>query len=425
MPTGTFHRSECSDCIIPTNNQSTVLERVASNGMIYAVATCDVSGYCKCIRPYVADETCHHVATKYGNMSQLAFLLSAYCVWLPVYLFFAFGTAYLLTDKCTAPRPLPKSSRSRYNKRKNTRKKTCFFLCQCNGAILIISLILVGILLRGISLFVDPLNMFHRLPGNIFDLLQQIGTSCWLMSGLFTVQCFVQSTQVALKLRGAMKGAWKLKYATFGGAIALTMWGLTDVVFRFIPEFSDVFAFMNAYRVLIDGTTCLVLMILAMIWGHRAVKLLSHNQRFFQSKASIIAESGGNKSGCWRGNVDGNNRSNGSNGSGGGGQTTFQETTKIRKYASSWKRKVKITRSRRTRRQQVVNTWIVHLKGVAIFVFLLFVTIILYSLVGLGSVDAKVSLFPSPPSLNVSYCLKMLLIHSFFPFLSHTLHLIY
>ena len=97
---------------------------------------------------------------------------------------------------------------------------------------------------------------------------------------------------------------------------------------------------MNAYRVVIDGTTCLVLMLFAMVWGHQAVKLLGHNQQLFRSQTKV---------------------------------------------ALSSKRNSLI---RRTRRQQIVNTWIIHLRCVAIFVFLMFVTIILYSLVGLGDISS-------------------------------------
>lgn len=48
-----------------------------------------------------------------------------------------------------------------------------------------------------------------------------------------------------------------------------------------------------------------------------------------------------------------------------------------------------IKKIRRTRRQQIVNTWIVHLRLVAVFVFLLFLTIILYSLLGMGDIDSR------------------------------------
>ena len=230
MPMGRFHRSECLDCI--PSNHSRTLRRVYRQTRGTPVGLCDSEGMCKCIRPYVADRTCHHVASKYGNVSQATFLGTIYGIWFPLYLFFIFGALYLLMDKCTAP--MPRSKLSRYNK-KNPRRPP---LCRCNNAISIISLILGGLCFRGISLFVDPLNMFHIIPSSIVDLTQQTGTSCWLMSALFTIECFVYSTQLALKLRGALKGFWKLRLAVVGGAVLLGLWGLTDLIFRFVEEFA-------------------------------------------------------------------------------------------------------------------------------------------------------------------------------------------
>jgi hypothetical protein len=48
-----------------------------------------------------------------------------------------------------------------------------------------------------------------------------------------------------------------------------------------------------------------------------------------------------------------------------------------------------IQKTQRTRRQQIVNTWIIHLRLMAVFVFLLFLTIIVYSLMGVGDIDSR------------------------------------
>mgnify|MGYP006083864915 FL=1 len=365
MPRGFFHRSECQDCVIPSNNASAILQRLYTNALsfnqsrLYTVGLCDTSGVCHCIRPYVADTTCHHVFSKYGNVSKSTYLGTQYGIWLPVYMFCFIGCLYLLSDKCSAQRHRSSNrSKNKYNKRQT---KPATWSCHCNVTILIMSLVAIGLLLRGVTFFVDPMNIFHMLPQTLSDLSLSVGTSCWLAAALFTVQCFVQSTRVALRLRGAMKGAWKLKYATIAGAALLAIWGvLTDLIFRFVAHFSDAFLFMSSFRVLVEGVICLVLMALALYWGHRAVALLGHNQRLFRPNSTI------------------------DNSTSSTSRTPKVKTNLFRNIAQRV-----IQKKQRTRRQQIVNTWIIHLRLMAVFVFLLFLTIIVYSLMGVGDIDSR------------------------------------
>ena len=268
-----FHRSECTDCV---DSNSSSLHRLYQNVTKYEIAVCQ-NNLCSCIRPYVADRHCHHVASPYG-LGRATFLFTEYLLWLPIYLFFIFGVCYLLVDKCSAPQ-LKKNLRGkhRYNKKQNSS------FCRCNFSIVILSLILSGLLLRGTYLFVDPLNMFHMVPSSLKSLFLNCGTSCWLSSAIITIECFVRSTQLALKLRVSVKDERRLRCASVSGTAALMVYGVTNLVVRYMDGFDQVYGFMNDYRVMIDGLCCLVLMILAMYHGHQAVRHLGDNQRLFKS----------------------------------------------------------------------------------------------------------------------------------------------
>jgi len=244
-------------------------------------------------------------------------------------------------DKCSAPQ-LKKNLRGKH--RYNKKQKPSF--CRCNFSIVILSLILSGLLLRGTYLFVDPLNMFHMVPSSLKSLFLNCGTSCWLSSAIITIECFVRSTQLALKLRVSVKDERRLRCASVSGTAALMVYGVTNLVVRYMDGFDQVYGFMNDYRVMIDGLCCLALMILAMYHGHQAVLHLGDNQRLFKSSP----------------------------------RNTQTPSTQHKRTTS--------TPARRTRRQQIVSTWIVHLRCLLLFILLLFLTIISYSLLKNGSSSA-------------------------------------
>ena len=348
-----FQRSECLDCINATDNSSHRLYRQSSHNSIYPVADCNQTNWCTCFRPYVADKYCHHVASSYG-LGRPLFVLTYYAFWLPIYIFFLSGTIYLLYHKCTQPMLATKRS-NRFNKRKPKQSKL-----RCNEAIVLISLILTGFIFRSTMHFVDCIEMFHILPHTVINLCSNMGTSCWLSSGLLTIHIFVRSTNAALRLRGGNKGMARLRWITGTGVAILFLYGTTSLVLRFVTRGTELgdrlVKFSNHFRVMIDGTVCLLMMFVAVWYGNQAVKLLGKNQRLFRPVTVRLST-----------------------------DITQQQQ---QKQKQKQRKTARTEKKCRTRRQQIVSAWIIHIRQVVISILLLFLTVFSYSLLENGNKGA-------------------------------------
>ena len=147
-------------------------------------------------------------------------------------------------------------------------------------------------------------------------------------------------------------------YALLG--IILFLYGTTSLVLRFVTRGTELgdrlVKFSNHFRVMIDGTVCLLMMFVAVWYGNQAVKLLGKNQRLFRPVTVRLST-----------------------------DITQQQQ---QKQKQKQRKTARTEKKCRTRRQQIVSAWIIHIRQVVISILLLFLTVFSYSLLENGNKGA-------------------------------------
>ena len=256
----TMRRGDCLDCIqVEGIPPSVLVRRDAATGIHYEVALCDgegVNATCDCIRPYVTENSCSNGLEKMEAL-HLGIL---YSIYFPFYLYLLAYNIYLIVVKCR-----PKRST------KLRRRVPCWKKISDSTVVLTVSL--VGLVLRIVHSFGDPAQLFHIIPTPVLEQLLSFSNCCLMAAGILLLEIFVHLVYGALKMRKQDTRRKFRRAAIYSSIFVIALYSVVGILMRSFASRADQFTFFQ-FVILFDGCIGIFLLLIFVYWVARAIFLL-------------------------------------------------------------------------------------------------------------------------------------------------------